>query len=94
MVSVLHVSSINFIDIIETSVSSEDYEEYTGEAFPWRRHVRDVSEGEAFNRRASSLSKNRMKCRHVCDSRYLPDLQYRSKCNGRGVRGITNKVIK
>ncbi|XP_021277740.1 hydroxymethylglutaryl-CoA lyase, mitochondrial isoform X2 [Herrania umbratica] len=69
----------------------EDYEEYTGEAFPWRRHVRDVSEGGAFNRRASSLSKNRMKCGHVCDSRYLPDLQYRSKCNGRGVRGITNK---
>ncbi|WRX31850.1 Pyruvate carboxyltransferase - like 4 [Theobroma cacao] len=72
----------------------EDYEEYTGEAFPWRRHVRDVSEGEAFNRRASSLSKNRMKCRHVCDSRYLPDLQYRSKCNGRGVRGKTNKFLK
>ncbi|XWS52591.1 hypothetical protein CRYUN_Cryun11dG0084100 [Craigia yunnanensis] len=73
---------------------NEDYEEYTGEAFPWRRHVRDVSEGDAFNRRASSLSKNRMKFGHVCDLRYLPDHQYSSKCNDRGTRGITNKFLK
>ncbi|XWS73631.1 hypothetical protein CRYUN_Cryun02cG0145200 [Craigia yunnanensis] len=72
----------------------EDYEEHTGEVFPWRRHVRDVSEGEAFNRRASSLSKNRMKFGHVCDSSYLPDHQYSSKCNERGIRGITNKFLK
>ncbi|XWS71231.1 hypothetical protein CRYUN_Cryun03dG0121100 [Craigia yunnanensis] len=72
----------------------EDYKEHTGEAFPWRRHVRDMSEGEAFNRRASSLSKNRMKFGNVCDSRYLPDHQYSSKCDDRGIRGITNKFLK
>ncbi|XVF04825.1 hypothetical protein REPUB_Repub05bG0118700 [Reevesia pubescens] len=72
----------------------EDYEEYTWEAFPWRSHVRDVSESESFNRRASSLSKNRIKFGHVCDSRYLPDHQYSSKYNDRGIRGITNKLLK
>ncbi|XVE78978.1 hypothetical protein DITRI_Ditri14bG0021800 [Diplodiscus trichospermus] len=73
---------------------NEDYEEYTGEAFPWRRHVRDVSEGEAFHRRASSLSKNRMKFGHVSDSRYLSDHQYSSKCSDRDIRDITNKFLK
>ncbi|XP_022731471.1 hydroxymethylglutaryl-CoA lyase, mitochondrial-like isoform X2 [Durio zibethinus] len=72
----------------------EDYEEYTGEAFPWRRHVKDVSEGGTFNRRASSLSKNRMKFEYVCDSRYLPDHQCSCKCNDRGIHGITNKFLK
>ncbi|KAA3458928.1 hydroxymethylglutaryl-CoA lyase, mitochondrial-like isoform X1 [Gossypium australe] len=71
----------------------EDYEEYKGEAFPWRRHVRDASEGEAFNRRAKSLSKNRMKFGHVCKSRNLPDQHYSSKCTERGIRGITNKFL-
>ncbi|KAE8687187.1 Hydroxymethylglutaryl-CoA lyase [Hibiscus syriacus] len=46
----------------------EDHEDYTGETFPWRRQVRDVSEG-AFNQRAKSLSKNREKLGHVCKSR-------------------------
>ncbi|MBA0605002.1 hypothetical protein Godav_017618 [Gossypium davidsonii] len=73
--------------------SDEDYEEYKGEAFPWRRHVRDASDGEAFNRRAKSLSKNRMKFGHVCKSRNLPDQHYSSKCTERGTRGITNKFL-
>ncbi|OMO81756.1 Pyruvate carboxyltransferase [Corchorus olitorius] len=74
----------------------EESEEYGGEAFPWRRHARDVSEGEAFNRRSSSLSKNRIKYSvgHICDSRYLPDHQHSCKCNDRGFRSITNKFLK
>ncbi|XVF19367.1 hypothetical protein REPUB_Repub11eG0104700 [Reevesia pubescens] len=72
----------------------EDYEEYTGEAFQWRRQVRDVLEGEAFNQRATSLSKNRVKLGHVCKSRNLPDHQYSSKCIDRSIRGITNKFLK
>ncbi|XP_038992870.1 hydroxymethylglutaryl-CoA lyase, mitochondrial-like isoform X1 [Hibiscus syriacus] len=72
----------------------EDHEEYTGETFPWRRHVRDVSEGEAFNQRAKSLSKNRVKLGHVSKSRNWLDQQYSSKCNDRGIRNITNKFLK
>ncbi|XVE59930.1 hypothetical protein DITRI_Ditri05aG0085700 [Diplodiscus trichospermus] len=72
----------------------EGYDEHTGEAFPWRRHARYLSEGAAFNRRASSLSKNQMKFVHVHDSRYLPDIQYSSKGNDRGIRGITNEFLK
>ncbi|XVF47278.1 hypothetical protein PTKIN_Ptkin03bG0096800 [Pterospermum kingtungense] len=73
---------------------NEDYEEHTGETFPWRKHARDVSEGEASNRRASSLSKNQVKFGHVFDSRHLLDHQYSSKCNDRGIRGITNKFLR
>ncbi|XP_039044812.1 hydroxymethylglutaryl-CoA lyase, mitochondrial-like isoform X2 [Hibiscus syriacus] len=73
---------------------NEDHEEYTGETFPWRRHVRDVSEGEAFNQRAKSLSKNRVKLGHVIKSRTRSDQQYSSKCNDRAIRDITHKFFK
>ncbi|KAH9766002.1 Hydroxymethylglutaryl-CoA lyase [Citrus sinensis] len=29
----------------------EEYDEYTREAFPWRRHTRDMSHGDSFSRR-------------------------------------------
>ncbi|KAK9027416.1 hypothetical protein V6N11_067252 [Hibiscus sabdariffa] len=73
---------------------NEDHEEYTGETFPWRRHLREMSEGEAFNQRAKSLSKNRVKLGHVGKSRNRSDQQYSSKCNDRAIWDMTNKFLK
>ncbi|ONI14243.1 hypothetical protein PRUPE_4G270500 [Prunus persica] len=67
---------------------NEDYEEYTREAFPWKRHTRDISRGDSFNQRTLSLGRNHRVFGNICDSWYLSD-QYESKCND---KDITNKL--
>lgn len=71
-------------------IFSEDYEEYTREAFPWKRHTRDISRGDSFNQRTLSLGRNHRVFGNICDSWYLSD-QYESKCND---KDITNKVLQ
>ncbi|KAJ8751327.1 hypothetical protein K2173_016512 [Erythroxylum novogranatense] len=36
----------------------EDYEEYKGETFPWKRHTREPSQGDSFNRRSTTIGRN------------------------------------
>ncbi|GLU18920.1 hypothetical protein SLE2022_351960 [Rubroshorea leprosula] len=71
----------------------EDYEEYD-EAFPWRRHSRNVSEGGSFNRRSSNSGRNHNNFGNICDSRYLPDHQYNSNADDKDIWDITNKFLK
>lgn len=65
---------------------SEEYDEYTREAFPWRRHTRDMSHGDSFSRRTVSLGRNHKMFGSACDI-------YSSNCNDKDIRDITNKVI-
>ncbi|XP_015578986.1 hydroxymethylglutaryl-CoA lyase, mitochondrial isoform X2 [Ricinus communis] len=77
-----------------TSNSCEEDYEYTREMFPWKRHTRDLSQGDSVNQRTMSLGRNHMVCGKVWDSRYFPDCQYNSKSNDRDVWGYTNKFLK
>lgn len=65
----------------------EDYDEYTREAFPWRRHARDMSQGDSFSRRTVSLGRNHKMFGSACDI-------YSSNCNDKDIRDITNKFFK
>ncbi|XP_031264474.1 hydroxymethylglutaryl-CoA lyase, mitochondrial [Pistacia vera] len=65
----------------------EDRDEYTREAFPWKRHTRDMSQGETFGRRTKSLGRNHMIFGNTLD-------KYNSKCNDNDIRDITNKFLK
>lgn len=65
----------------------EDYDEYTREAFPWRRHTRDMSHGDSFSRRTVSLGRNHKMFGSACDI-------YNSNCNDKDIRDITNKFLK
>lgn len=73
-------------------VHREDFE-YTRETFPWRRHTRDLSQSDSFNRRTMSLGRNHMMYGTVCDSRHFSDHQYNAKCNDDEKWGNANKVI-
>ncbi|KAA8544637.1 hypothetical protein F0562_022649 [Nyssa sinensis] len=73
---------------------NEDVEEYSREAFTWRRKTRDMLPGDVSGRRTSSLGRNHVIYGPVCDSRYMPDNQYSSCCNDKGMRDITNKFFK
>ncbi|XP_042956780.1 hydroxymethylglutaryl-CoA lyase, mitochondrial isoform X1 [Carya illinoinensis] len=73
---------------------TEDYQEYSKEAFPWKRHTRDMSQGDFLSRRSLSLGRNTMVFGKVCDTRYVPDHQYNSNCNGHGIREMPNKYLK
>lgn len=65
----------------------EEYDEYTREAFPWRRHTRDMSHGDSFSRRTVSLGRNHKMFGSACDI-------YNSNCNDKDIRDITNKFLK
>lgn len=65
----------------------EDYDEYTREAFPWRRHTRDISDGDSFSRRTVSLGRNHKMVGSACDI-------YSSNCNDKDIWDITNKFLK
>ncbi|KAF8364784.1 hypothetical protein HHK36_033240 [Tetracentron sinense] len=73
------------------SSSNSCNDEYTSEAFPWRRQTRDVSHGDSLNRRTSSMGRNHRIFGSTCDSWYFPDRQYSSHCNDSDIRDITNK---
>ncbi|KAM3740494.1 hypothetical protein ACB098_08G102700 [Castanea mollissima] len=73
---------------------NEDYENYSREAFPWKRHTRDVSQGDSLNKRSLSLGRNTLVFRNVCDSWYVPDHQYNSNGNHQDIRQMTNKFLK
>ncbi|KAM4096432.1 hypothetical protein ACJW30_08G104400 [Castanea mollissima] len=73
---------------------NEDYENYSREAFPWKRHTRDVSQGDSLNKRSLSLGRNTLVCRNACDSWYVPDHQYNSNGNHQDIRQMTNKFLK
>ncbi|KAH9683651.1 Hydroxymethylglutaryl-CoA lyase [Citrus sinensis] len=66
---------------------SMNYDEYTREAFPWRRHTRDMSHGDSFSRRTVSLGRNHKMFGSACDI-------YNSNCNDKDIRDITNKFLK
>ncbi|XP_030959240.1 hydroxymethylglutaryl-CoA lyase, mitochondrial isoform X1 [Quercus lobata] len=70
---------------------NEDYENYSREAFPWKRHTRDVSQGDSLNKRSLSLGRNTLVFRNVCDSWHIPDHQYNSNGNHQDIRQMTNK---
>ncbi|KAJ9146598.1 hypothetical protein P3X46_028840 [Hevea brasiliensis] len=72
----------------------EDYEEYTRETFPWKRHTRDLSHGNSYGQRTMSLGRNHAVCGTVWDSRCFPDRQYNSKSNDNDTRDLTNKFWK
>ncbi|KAG8660252.1 hydroxymethylglutaryl-CoA lyase, mitochondrial [Manihot esculenta] len=72
----------------------EDYEEATGEAFPWKRHTRGLSQVDSFGRRTMSLGRNHMVCGTVWDSSYFPDCQYNFKSNKKDMQDLTNKFWK
>ncbi|XP_075635551.1 hydroxymethylglutaryl-CoA lyase, mitochondrial [Castanea sativa] len=73
---------------------NEDYENHSREAFPWKRHTRDVSQGDSLNKRSLSLGRNTLVFRNVCDSWYVPDHQYNSNGNHQDIRQMTNKFLK
>ncbi|XP_059430833.1 hydroxymethylglutaryl-CoA lyase, mitochondrial [Corylus avellana] len=73
---------------------NEDYEEYSREAFPWRRHTRDMCQGDSLKRRSLSLGRSTLVFGNGCDSRYIPDHQYNSKCNEQDIREVTNKFLR
>ncbi|XP_030959244.1 hydroxymethylglutaryl-CoA lyase, mitochondrial isoform X2 [Quercus lobata] len=73
---------------------NEDYENYSREAFPWKRHTRDVSQGDSLNKRSLSLGRNTLVFRNVCDSWHIPDHQYNSNGNHQDIRQMTNKFLK
>ncbi|KAK9999360.1 hypothetical protein SO802_018963 [Lithocarpus litseifolius] len=73
---------------------NEDYENYSREAFPWKRHTRDVSQGDSLNKRSLSLGRNTLVFRNVCDSWYVPDHQLNSNGNHQDIRQMTNKFLK
>ncbi|KAK4607461.1 hypothetical protein RGQ29_001341 [Quercus rubra] len=73
---------------------NEDYENYSREAFPWKRHTRDVSQADSLNKRSLSLGRNTLVFRNVCDSWYVPDHQYNSNGNHQDIRQMTNKFLK
>ncbi|KAE8037301.1 hypothetical protein FH972_009901 [Carpinus fangiana] len=73
---------------------NEDYEEYSREAFPWRRHTRDMCQGDSLKRRSLSLGRSTLVFANGCDSRYIPDHQYNSKCNEQDIREVTNKFLR
>ncbi|KAG6761143.1 hypothetical protein POTOM_034339 [Populus tomentosa] len=77
--------------ICSSSNSCEEDYEYTRETFPWKRHTRDLCQG---NRRTMSSGNKNMVSGSSCDSRYFPDHQYSSKSNDKDIRGITNKFLK
>ncbi|XP_065879030.1 hydroxymethylglutaryl-CoA lyase, mitochondrial isoform X2 [Euphorbia lathyris] len=72
----------------------EDYEEYTRETFPWKRHTRNLSQGDSFNHRSVNLGKSRMACRTVWDSHYFPDHQCNPKSSDKNMRELKNKFFK
>ncbi|KAF2291822.1 hypothetical protein GH714_035741 [Hevea brasiliensis] len=72
----------------------EGYEGHTRGTFSWRRHTRDLSQGDSFNRRTMSLGRNHMMCGTVWDSRYFPDHQYNSKSKDKEMQDLTNKFWK
>uniref|UniRef100_A0A5B7B194 hydroxymethylglutaryl-CoA lyase n=1 Tax=Davidia involucrata TaxID=16924 RepID=A0A5B7B194_DAVIN len=72
----------------------EDVEQNSREAFTWRRKTRDMSPGDMSSRRTSSLGRNHIIYGSVCDSRYMPDNQYSSYCNDKGIRDMTDKFFK
>lgn len=78
--------------ICSSSNSCDDNDEYTREAFPWRRHTRDMSKRDCLSQRTSSLDRNHMVYGSVCNSLYFPDHQYSSQRND--TRNITNKLLK
>lgn len=78
--------------ICSSSNSCDDNDEYTREAFPWRRHTRDMSQRDCLSQRTSSLDRNHMVYGSVCNSLYFPDHQYSSQRNN--TRNITNKLLK
>ncbi|KAJ4722094.1 hydroxymethylglutaryl-CoA lyase, mitochondrial [Melia azedarach] len=65
----------------------EDYDEYAREAFPWKRHTRDMSQGDSFSRRTVSLGRNHKMFGNGCD-------MYSSNCNDKDIRDITNKFLR
>ncbi|XP_057483933.1 hydroxymethylglutaryl-CoA lyase, mitochondrial-like [Actinidia eriantha] len=68
----------------------EDFEEYTGEGFIWRRQMScDMSNGKT-----SGLGRNHGVYGVLCDSLYFNDHPYSSYCNDKGTRDITNKFFK
>ncbi|GFZ20600.1 aldolase superfamily protein [Actinidia rufa] len=68
----------------------EDFEEYTGEGFIWRRQMScDMSNGKT-----SGLGRNHGVYGVLCDSLYFNDHPYSSYCNDKGARDITNKFFK
>ncbi|XP_062172569.1 hydroxymethylglutaryl-CoA lyase, mitochondrial [Alnus glutinosa] len=73
---------------------NEDYEEYSWEAFPWRRHTRDICQGDSLKRRSLSLGRSTLAFGNGCDSRYIPDRQYSSKCNEQDIWEVTNKFLR
>ncbi|KAJ4848557.1 hypothetical protein Tsubulata_007856 [Turnera subulata] len=77
-----------------SSNSCEEDDEYTKETFPWRRHTKDLSQNDSFNRRTRSLNWNRMVVRNYCDSRCFSDRQYDFQSNDKDIRDITNKFLK
>ncbi|XP_048446314.1 hydroxymethylglutaryl-CoA lyase, mitochondrial [Pyrus x bretschneideri] len=71
---------------------NEDYDEYTREAFPWKRHTRaqGLSHGDSFNQRTLSVRRNHRVFGNICDSWYFSD-QYNPKCNN---TDMANKFLK
>ncbi|KAL8170872.1 hypothetical protein V2J09_022676 [Rumex salicifolius] len=56
-----------------TSCSSDDSEDYMGEAFPWKRQTRDNSRSGSFPNRISGLGRNNVLYGSGYDSRCFPD---------------------
>lgn len=73
---------------------NEDYEEYSTETFPWRRCTRDTCHSDSLKRRSLSLGRSAVVFGSGCDSRYVPDHQYNSKCNDQDILKTTNKFLR
>ncbi|KAG2670984.1 hypothetical protein I3760_14G112300 [Carya illinoinensis] len=71
---------------------AEDYEEYLREAFPWRQHTRDVSQGASVNRRSLRLVQNAVVFENVSDPWFFPDHQHHKGID-LNVQETTNKFL-
>ncbi|KAF7815577.1 Hydroxymethylglutaryl-CoA lyase, mitochondrial [Senna tora] len=72
---------------------NEDYDEYTAETYPWKRHTRDKSRGDTFSPRTMNAGRNSMKLGKFDDSFSLSDCQYNPNCN-KDIQDMTYKFLK
>ncbi|KAK6936927.1 Pyruvate carboxyltransferase [Dillenia turbinata] len=75
-----------------TSNSCDDEQDYAREAYPWRKHSRDIFQSNSFTRRTLSLGRNTV-VGSVCKSWYMADNQNGFQCND-SIRDSTNKFLR
>uniref|UniRef100_A0A2P2KNZ1 hydroxymethylglutaryl-CoA lyase n=1 Tax=Rhizophora mucronata TaxID=61149 RepID=A0A2P2KNZ1_RHIMU len=75
----------------------EDYEDYTMETFPWKKHTKERARGDSFNRRILNIGRNHVASRKVFNSYYFSDDPCTSKAHnmdGHHTANMKKQVLK